>query len=235
MEFPWTFLRSLILVVGFGSFSQMSFAQANLRISYDLSYFQSSVNQELTEAFNTQNSFVADGKALRPLNFVNGLSMGVAYKTTYSRFELGYSTAFRTRESFGEKPAMGSEPASSFSTTMRYRLSGVYLNAEIVLNKFGAGVRLASDGLQMKSDIVGSSNDKIITNQRLYSISPFLNFQLYQGNSVSVHLRPQVKFYLQGLNHSEIYQFLDLESPQNLVDRPYSIGVSLIFYNGPQN
>lgn len=227
-------LRKYYLFLFFICSLTSSHSQVNLRISYDLSRFESQTNEEMTNAFNTKNDFLVKGQELPELNYLNGLSIGISYMSKFTRVELGYSTATRSREAFGEKPAGGQDPATNFETSMRYRLAGIYLSSELILARFSIGAALTSDAIRLKSDIAGSSNDKIITNQRLYAFSPFLSYQLYQGDNLSLVLKPYFKIALQAMNHGEIYQFLDLDEAIGLVDRPYSLGISVVFYNGKQ-
>lgn len=209
--------------------------QVNFRIGYDLTRISSPVNAEMTEAFNLANPFLEKSQVLEELNYLNGLNLGISYKSKFSRIEIGWHTSSRTREAFGEKPGINGEPASSFEKSMRYRLSGFYISSEIILNRLGIGASLSNDAIRMRSAIAGSSNDKTITNQTLYAFAPFISYEMYKGKYVSLVLKPYFKLYLRAMNHSEIYQFLELNDAIGLVDRPYSFGFSFIFYNGEQN
>ena len=213
----------------------MVHAQINLKIGYELDLFSSSVNKELTRSFNElEYPFVTNGKKLRELEFLNGLNIGLSYRSKSWRTEIGWRTSARSRDAFGEKPATMSEPASSFEVDMRYRISGFYVGSEFLFDRLGVGASLGSDAFRLTSNIVESSNDKIITNQLIYSAGLHVSYQLYQSQNMAMVIRPYFKSYLKDVNHQEIYDFLDLSETISLIDRPYSIGFSILFFNGAQ-
>jgi len=228
-------LISLMLLLSFLLLGT-SHAQVNLVVGYELNRFSSSVNSELTKSFNeVENPFLSNGKELGQLQYLNGLTVGISYKTTGWRSEVGFKTSSRSRDAFGEIPATTTEPASSFEVDMRYRIAGFYLSSEFLANRFGIGASLGSDAFRLTSNIVDSSNDKVVTNQLLYSARLHLSYQVYQSSNMELVIRPYFKSYLKAVNHTEVYHFLGLSETIALVDRPYSIGFSLLFYNGAQN
>lgn len=209
-------------------------AQFNVKIAYELDYFSSNQNTYITDVFNQQNKFLEDAKELSPLHYMNGISIGATYRTRFSRVELGWHTSSRSKEAFGEKPAIGSNPAESFEVDMRYSIRGFQIGYEFIAKRVGIGATLTRDNFRLTSNIINSTNDKLITSQINYATSIHLSYQLYQSRRIALNIRPFYKIFLDEVDHSSIAQFLGVNAPSPLLDMPSSFGFSLIFYNGQQ-
>ena len=225
-------IHSFLFLVIFLMSSIALSGQFNLKIAYELNHISSAQNTLLTEAFNLQNEeTLSVGSPLPRLRYMNGLNLGLSYRTEFSRVEFAWHTLVRSREAFGETV----DPATAFDVSMRYNLRGFQLMYELIYKQVAIGATFGRDEFIMTTDIITSTNNKNITRQDLYNTSIHLSLILTESDRMSMVLRPYVTFYYQDLNHADIYDFLDVDrSGISTTDRPINLGISLIFYNGRQ-
>ena len=225
--------HSYLFLFMFSLISISTSGQFNLKIAYELNHVSSSQNTLLTNAFNFQNEeTLSVGNTLPRLRYMNGLNLGISYRTPFSRVEIAWHTLVRRREAFGETV----DPVTSFDVSMRYNIRGFQLMYELIYKQVAIGATVGRDNFIMTTDIVSSSNDKEVTRQELYNTSIHLSLMLMESNRMSMVLRPYVTFYYQDVNHADIYDFLNVDrSGITTTDRPMNVGISLIFYNGRQS
>lgn len=223
------FYTFLVLCLTISSLS----AQFNVKIGYELGYFQSSANKALTDQFNLEKSDILQvGKEMKPLNFMNGLVLGMNYHTKWSRIELSWHTLSSRKEAYGEI----TEPTPSlYSTELRYKIQGIQLGYEIFYKKLGIGMTIARDAFISTALIPGSNNNKTITNQINYGSKFHISWRLYQSDRIALLFRPYYNVYWGDITHVPIKEYLEVEKDINLIDRPSSFGISVIFLNGEQN
>lgn len=206
--------------------------QANLKIGYESAYLSSEQNRLAVDGFNEAFSeTLLQGKELRPLGFMNGLTIGIAYKFDYMRLSANWHSSSRRRTAFGEDPVT----ETAFEKEMRYKMGGFNLQYEFLYERYSAGISVGRDVFGMTSLIQSTSNDRTILNEVSYNLRFNLGFRLIDSDRVSVYIEPYYTLLLDDINHESEFIFLEVPSePSGLLDRPHYFGVQLTFHNGLQ-
>ena len=75
-------------------------AQFNVKIGYEVDYFTSKAQSCIIDQYNSEFSFLENGEIMPSLRFMNGVNLGITYRTKFSRLELGWHLLTRDREAF---------------------------------------------------------------------------------------------------------------------------------------
>lgn len=224
-----SFYLFLVFFLGFVSIH----AQFNMKIGYEVDYFNSSSQSCIVDQYNQEFSFLENGKMMPSLRFMNGINLGVSYKTKFSRIELGWHLVTRDREAFGTIEATDSTAAQAYDLSIRYRRTGFQLGYEFLLEKFGIGATLNRDIFSMAKK---GSPTKTFSKQPTFTTQFHISYRLYQSDRISLVLRPYYTLFYDELNFVSLIDELEIIPIKSTVgDVPYSFGLSVIFYNGPQN
>ena len=207
-------------------------SQANLKIGYESVYLSSEQNRIAVDGFNEAFSETLEqGKELRPLGFMNGLTIGVSYKWDFMRLSANWHSSSRRREAYGEDPVT----EIAFEREIRYRITGLNLQYELLYDRYSAGISAGRDVFGMTSLIGSTDNDRTILDEVAYNIRFNLGFRLITTEKVSMYLEPYYTLLLDDINHENEFIFLEVPSePSGLFDRPHYFGIQLTFHNGLQ-
>ena len=207
-------------------------AQVNFKIGYELDYFNSSAQSCIVDQYNEEFSFLENGEFMPSLRFMNGVNLGVSYRTRFSRIELGWHLISRERDAFGTIEATDSTATQAYDLGIRYRRSGFQLGYEFIIQKFGIGATLNRDVFSMATK---GSPIKVFSRQPTYTTQFHISYQLYQSDRISLVLRPYYTLFYEELNFEPLISEMNISPIKSTVgDVPYSFGLTVIFYNGTQ-
>lgn len=216
----------IVLMITLLSFEGMS--QLNFTVAFNGGYTLSSNNNQMLKDFNRINTdSITD--AFKPLKFMSGLDLGFRYNVDYSAFTIGYSTMRRKRSA-----NQLTDASTVLNTTMNYSMGTVYMGFETGTNKVRLGSTIGYRNVKIKSTIGTSSDFETIVEQRNWVSKFYLSF-FARGNDISsIALRPYFDFAWGGTNLDPAYDRL-LSVKPNASDNFHMIGLSIVFFNGPQN
>ena len=217
------YIVALILLIGL-SLS----AQFNIKVGYEYNRSNDATLGKLIDLYNDERSFLEE-----PLNQVknkSGIALGLRYRFYTAAVEL-----FAHRYT-GEVEALGNENGVEFNERLTH--SNVYygLALENQFGYYGFGASIGYETLKFKSRITGSDRDREFLNQRELASRLYLNFE-FPANKISMSIKPYYHFSLGEYDlipfKNELLPNVDVNT-SDLVIKPSSWGVTVIFYNGPQ-
>jgi len=216
----------IVLMISLLSYEGMS--QLNFTVAFNGGYTIASNNNQMLKDFNRINAdSITD--AFKPLKFMTGLDLGFRYNVDYSAFTIGYSTMRRKRDANQLTNA-----STVLNTTMNYSMGTVYLGFETGTNKVRLGSTIGYRNTKIKATIGSSSDFETIVQERNWVSKFYLNF-IARGNDISsIALRPYFDFSWGGTNLDPAYDRLLSISP-GVSDNFHMFGLSIVFFNGPQN
>jgi hypothetical protein len=76
---------------------------------------------------------------------------------------------------------------------------------------------------------------KVFSRQPIYTTQFHISFQLHQSDRISLVLRPYYTLFYEDLNFAPLISEMDILPIKSTVgDVPCTFGLTVIFYNGPQ-
>lgn len=217
------YIVALILLLGL-SLS----AQFNIKVGYEYNRSNDATLMNLINLYNSERPFLE-----QPLDQVknkSGLALGIRYRFYTSAVEL-----FAHRYS-GDVEALGNDNGDDFSE--RLSNSNVYygFSLENQFGHYGFGGSIGYETLKFKSRISGSEKDREFLNQRELAARVYLNFE-FPADKISLSIKPYYHFSLGEYDlvpfKNELLPNVDVNTA-DLVMKPTSWGLTVIFYNGAQ-
>jgi len=208
-------------------FSFKGEAQLNFTVAFDGGYVLAPNNNQMLKNFNNVNSETVTDQ-FKSLKFMTGLELGFRYNVDFSAFTFGYSTMRRKRTAnqIIEDDVLGTE--------LNYSMGTYYLGVETGSSRVRLGTSIGRRSVKIKSTI-GVTNDLEQIVKEANWISKFYMTFAARGNDISsIAIRPYFDFAWGGTNIRDAYDRLLNQAP-NVRDNFHVIGLSIIFYNGPQN
>lgn len=219
-----TFLIVSFLIVK----GELAYGQLNLKMGYTLNYTQSNVNNNLLDAYNSNNKWLS--QEFKNLRFLNGIHAGLRYKKDFIAIDLHWERVFSEKESFGVN-----QSGNAVSNELNYSFNRYGLGLELYNNFFGLGANTYYEQFNLKSPISGLDSDEKIITEGNFGNKVYLIFTSIGNERISVSLQPFAMIPWTESNLFNLETHLGLPSNQNTYNqRDIHFGISLIFYNGPQ-
>ena len=201
-------------------------AQVNMKIGYNLTFPDLSVNNQILSAYNPADSEVVD--PFGSLGFMHGIQLGIRYRWSNMAAELGWENLSRDRTALSYR-------ASSDSFTDRqynYGFTGFSFGLDNYFDKFGIGSMLLYQKMGISRSI--GNNDLSLVDEKNWALRFQFIIQVQQSSMVSLQLKPYYQFALSTYNLAPLASDLNVTRLSNLGESPSFFGISLVFYNGRQ-
>ena len=216
-------MKNIFLVILVACSSEV-YGQFNSKIGYSAWLHSMNNVDALYNSFSDDRPWLAD--RITGFNFTNSLELGVKYRVDRLTFELGIISGQGESKGVGINAGMNEE--------FRWKVShfDYHLNVIQHFAGWGIGAGLANQRLRLREFNDISSKFVDITNQRQLAARIFVQVEV-PSRTVSFCLRPFYQFGLDDYDISPVANTLGVngENSQNL----RIIGLSMLFFNGPQS
>jgi len=221
-------LKALILLslflFGFGQVK----AQLNFVVGYNAGSVLQSENNKILQQFNSLNNTTIT-EPFKELKFLTGLELGFRYNFNPVALTMGFSTMRRKRSSTQLLPL---DQVSK--NILNYSFGTYSVGVETGLEKIRIGTSMGFRRVKIKSKI-GSTSDFETLVSRGNWVSKFYLTIAARGNDFnSIAIRPYFDFAWNETIINELNSHLGI-TPAIRKDPFHTFGVTIIFYNGPQN
>ncbi len=201
-------------------------AQANFVVGFNGGYTLAGNNNKIFQTYNSNTANLTE--ELKDLKFLYGLELGFSYRTGLSAVTVMYQNSRRRRTAKGITP-----DDVLFTNTLNYVMSSYAVGFEAGPKNLNVGVTIGSRTVKVKSKIGSSSDFKTLDKERNWVSKFYINIGARGNDNNSLALRPYFEYAWGGTDISNVNNALNGNNP-SIMDRFHVIGLSMIFYNGPQ-
>lgn len=201
----------------------MAFGQFNSKIGYTGSYASIGSVNSLFERFDDANQGL--DKKLSGINMVHGLEIGGRYSVNDFSFELGLTVAN------GNARAAGTVDGMQEEFRWKASLYDYHLNLVQQFGLVGMGVGLVNQRVTMKQFSRVADEFIEVSKESNLGLNLFLNFEV-PSSKVSLAVRPYYRMSFDSFDFGAVADKLQVPDTDDRGLR--MIGVSIIFFNGPQ-
>ncbi len=218
----------LLLAIYFLS-TTYSFSQLNLKVGYTLDYSQYSINNRIFQDYNESNPWLTS--SFNRVHFSHGVQFGVRLKKDFIALDLNWE---RVRN---DKKAIGiSDGGIQLSKELNYTLNRFSAGVEAYNKFFGLGANINYSQFSIKSPSASNIGDKDIVKSTDFGNKVYLILSTPGLNTVSFSIQPFIQIPWTGPNLFDLNNFLgNAPRLKSYNQNNLHFGLSLIFYNGPQN
>lgn len=221
-------IEVILIIFLFCSFGTM--AQINLKVGYDLSYFNPSSLDKIISDYNQDVGFFEE--EMKSLSLVSGLTIGLRYKMGRSALEFSFQTGNKNHE------AAGVDPFSSdvFRNRLFYGVRSYSLGYQTLFGDFGYGFTFGTRKVSIRTDVPNDDDLRIgIVEESNYSSRFYLMYRLPSQGRLSFTLVPYVEMPWGKTDITALADNLGVaQEDGKYTDGFRSFGISLVFYNGPR-
>lgn len=222
-------LKFSILLFMLSLYSFHGISQLNFTVAFNGGYALAGDNNQMLADFNEINKDNVTDQ-FKPLKFMSGLDLGFRYNVDFSAISIGYSSMRRKRSAnqlLDENTAL--------NTTLNYSMGTYYIGVETGTNRVRLGTNIGWRNVKIKSTIGTSTDLETIVQERNWVSKFYLNI-FARGNDISsIALRPYFDFAWGKTGLSPASNRLFDQPNDGINDNFHVIGLSIVFYNGPQN
>lgn len=218
--------KQLVTVIFCAGFISMQ-AQFNLKIAYTLDYINHQPLNQIFSDYNAVNPWL--DKQLSNLNFSNGVQFGFRYKSNFVALDGHWERMKNSKEISGNSP------------------DGITINKEldILFNRFSLGLEgfnkyfgVGANVNYLLTSVNEDSNDNTVNilKDNTFGNKVYLIFSSTGRNNMSMSIQPYVQIPWNAINYTALNSYLlgNMSNPIG-IGRNYHAGISLVFYNGPQD
>ena len=201
--------------------------QLNIKIGYSLDYSKYSINNAILNSYN--ESFPSLTQSFRDVHFSNGLQLGLRVKSQYLAIDANWERVSN------EKTAKGINGSGAFSSNLDYTLNRYAIGLEAYPAYFGIGTNVYYQQISISSIDNDSDFKEKILKDGDFGSKVYLIFSVPGTNLMSFSLQPYVMIPWTATNYFDLNNHLNQPSALTTFNqRNIHLGLSLIFYNGPQ-
>jgi len=202
------------------------YGQFNSKIGYSAWFHNMSEVDALFADFSNENEWLT--KDLDGFSFTNSLEIGVKYRMNRLTFELGIISGQ------GESKAIGTNPSSQVNEEIRWKLSHFDYHVNVIqhFGGWGVGIGIANQRIKFREFNRISSEFMDVSSERNIAGRVFVQVEV-PSNTVSFCLRPFYQFSLDDYDIRPLASTLGVSGANTQGQKV--IGISLLFFNGPQS
>lgn len=215
---------SLLAIVSTGLYSQLNF-----KVGYSFGYASMGDANAIHDAYNASKFETVE--IMKDIKWMHGIEVGVRQKWESVGLELSYQNLGRDRTALGLEA-----DDTPFEKTLFYSTRSYTFAIENYFGAFGYGASLGRSKLKVSTDIAGINGTKRkLTDDANFSSQFYLLLSAPGTKTVSLTVKPYVSINWGGFNLTKVQEELAVDTGLDLSDiHPTFFGVSLLFYNGPQ-
>ncbi len=220
--------RRMLCLLGclWGSYITLS-AQLNILVGYSAQYTQANTLNTLIDQYNDERPWLED--RLDQLNTLQGLNLGLRYRTPRVAVELGWVNNFSTFSASGTDPNTN----ALSERELRIRLRTYYLALENTFGKFGYGLSFGVNHAIIRTEKTGRSDAFNVMEPFNTSSRIFVSYTIDAGPFLFFSIRPYISIPWTSLDFTPLAEELELESFDADQQGNFpAIGISLLLFNG---
>ncbi len=222
----------VVFILFFFSFVSNSDAQINFQVGIGTSYTLANAHNDLVTEFNTANAFRLE-EDFPALRVMSGIHLGLRYMVGNWGLDLSLQNLRRTRETYGEDGTI------LFEKKYYYTVNGLNAGVEFKTNKIiSYGIGIGPRNVRIQRDIKNTDKRVAVIDKDMYqwNIKTYILFEFGGQAFTRFALRPYFDFPLQSISLLQLANDMELPNYSGDVDEFFKgIGISFIFYNGPQS
>ena len=204
--------------------------QLNFKVGYSFGYTNMNDANRIHQAYNESKPGIVE--VLKEIHWMHGIEVGVRQKWESVGVEISYQNIGRDRSAIGLEL-----DESTFEKTLFYGARTYSLALENYFGPFGYGASIGRTKMKVSTDIEGISRTKrpLMSDANLSS-QFYLLLSAPGTKTVSLTIKPYISINWGGFDLSNLEPELKVDTGLDLSDiQPTFFGVSLLFYNGPQD
>jgi len=204
--------------------------QTNFKVGYSFGYSNMNDANRVHQAYNDSKPGIVE--VLKNIHWMHGIEVGVRQKWESVGIEISYQNLGRDRSAIGLEL-----DESTFEKTIFYSTRTYSFALENYFGPFGYGASIGRTKMKVSTDIEGISGTKRpLTSDGNLSSQFYLLLSAPGTKTVSLTIKPYVSFNWGGFNLTNLESELKVDTGLDLSDiQPTFFGISLLFYNGPQD
>ena len=218
--------------------TQMTVAQFNIKVGYNLGFVSPDVNNSILEAYNeVQGPAFDDFNPIPGLNLVFGVNLGLRYKFEFAAITFDWEGLNRSISSVGfTNQAFPNLPISS-RFELNYGFNNLMVGLETSYGRWGIGSNIGRTRISLTRNTIGDEEFSLFSRSNVSRNQYFARFHLsidFIGNrTVAFSIRPFIHIPITDIDLSPIAQELQVSVPDTEESFPM-FGLSFSFYNGRQ-
>lgn len=204
--------------------------QLNFKVGYSFGYTNMNEANKVHEAYNMSKPGIVE--LMKEVHWMHGIEVGLRQKWESVGIEVSYQNLGRDRSAIGLEAN-----ESAFEKTLFYSTRSYSVALENYFGPFGYGASIGRTKMKVSTDIEGINSTKrpLMSDSNLSS-QFYLLLAAPGTKTVSLTIKPYVSINWGGFNLSNLEPELKVDTGLDLSDiQPIFFGVSLLFYNGPQD
>jgi hypothetical protein len=218
------------LFILFGIFLSNSLsAQLNLKVGYQYSATDPTVNNKIIDQINSNNSSFEDYNEMESIKSFNGINFGTRYRAGYVGLNLDWTPKFQKVEFDGFNPATNSNEFRE----LFYRYNTYSLGLEFFIKKFSFGASYDWNRMRIQSENTARTDRHIIFKSNSTSSHFYISYNVYGNEYLTIGIQPYVqipwtKFDLTNLEN-DLNTGVNLDSYE---DEFMTYGFRIVLQNG---
>lgn len=219
----------LSTIICFFILIQVQFAQFNIQIGYGAAYTNPTVNNQILDLYNKENSWMS--KPLSDLQFFHGIVLGAKYSFENIAIGLNWKNRGKGLISEGIQPSNNTE----YQYELFYKYQSFGFNIETAGTFLSLGTSLDYGLFQVKDRVTGQKKKTQFLSEDNWGSHFYLNINLPTRSYLGITIQPYYFVNWNSINLSKLSErLLNTAITANSLGKFNQIGVSLIFNNGPQ-
>lgn len=202
------------------------YSQTNIVVGFNGGYTLASNNNNVLGAYNNINNNLTE--EFKDLRSIYGIELGLTYRTGWTAVTMMYQNSRRKRTARGIL-----DDDTVFENSLNYIMSSFAVGLELGPRNLNLGMTLGARNVNIKNRQVAAGDFRTIDKDWNLVSKFYLNIGARGNSNNSLALRPYFEFAWGGTDISNLNSSLIGIKP-TITDRFNMIGISLIFYNGPQ-
>ncbi len=211
-------------------------AQLNIKVGYSLGYALAPTNDQIISTYNVNNTndpLFDDYIEMDRLGLMNGITLGFRYTTDVGAIELGWEQLGKTRSSTGFSVPLPPQQPTAYPYEVSYSANMFMLTYENRFGIYGVGSTIGYNYLTIKAPARNADENATIEKGNQLFARFHVSLNITGNTAVAIALKPFFQLPLSSISLQKFADHLSVEST-NIDESFRYIGLSLVFYNGPQ-
>ncbi len=220
-------MKSLYIIIALTIATTMS-GQFNSKVGYSGAYVGFDQLNSLFDSYDEQNKAWLENN-LSGIHTIHGLEIGGRYRVSGLGFEIGLVSGSGKASAIGVSPDTGTKKEIEWKAS----LFDIHFNITQYFGNIGLGLGVVRQKLKLR-ELNSITDDFVdVTDQKNWNGKVFLQMEVPSKN-VSFVLRPYYQFSLDPYDIQDVATALEVSATDGTSQDVQMIGLSILFFNGPQ-
>ena len=181
-------LRLIPLLLLLGFVTNLN-AQLNLKVGYEMIFFEPEGTKAIIDAYNSQSPWLDD--KFESIKYLHGFHTGLRFQAKPLAWEASYSKRFRVSRATGDDPDFGIETTRKIA----YDVELVSLAQEIQIGNFGFGASIDYNWINVLTEVEDEDNTRFEVKDNSWSSQFHFVFHIPKAGFTSLSIQPYVQIY----------------------------------------